>query len=1020
MARRQNVAKSRQKNTQNNIKSKVKKAAGTAKNTAKKTAKKTAQSASKVAGKKPSKSTAKSASKNAEKAPVSSTTPSRRRKRPVKKKKKLRVGRLILLIMAALAIVAIGYTTVVIATAPSIDTSDIYSYIDVNSTLYDDEGKEVSSVFSGEDRSIIKYDEIPENMINAIVAIEDKTFWDHHGFNFTRMLGAIKDAVFGGGGISGTSTITQQLARNVYLADIKSERSIKRKIVEAYYTVKLESNLSKEEIIEAYLNSVYFGNGNYGIKAAAENYFSKDVKDLNLAQCAALAALPQSPSIYELVTSINNAKLKPNYIIIYKGAVNSYVLNDVSKDRRHLTLDLMKDQGYISAKACKKAKKTPLSSIINANTKKLSGINNNYFGEYIINQVIKDLVAEYGYSSAEAYELVYTKGLKIYSTMDSTAQEVMADEFNNQDNFPGIQSYPTNSEGNIIDSNGAVALYSYYNMCGNDRFTFRDNEYKWNSDGSLTIYYGHRLNIYKTEVDGGIEYSLEFPKMFIRDEHYRFFVISGGYINIPKEYKSVDENNNLVISADFFNNENYAGFFDTDNGLSLPSSSYSLNQKIVQPQSAMVIRDVNNGQIKAMMGGREIVGEQVYNRATALRQPGSSIKPLAIYSASLQYSYDQVSDGKDSLKFINPGGTKQGEKYWGNFLTAASTVIDEKMKVDGKYWPQNSDKKFRGVISMREAIMKSINTCAVKIFQQIGPEVSSEQVQKFGITSLVTDESLPVNDMNAAALSLGGLTNGVSPLEMSNAYTAFVNGGKVYEGGCYTKVVDRSGNEILTKDYSKFNQAIDDGVAFIMRDMMFGVVEHGTGVNARLSEVKAGGKTGTTSNQYDIWFDGFTPSYAASLWIGNDMNMKLTSMSEYAARMWGRIMRQIPKANTGEYSEMPSDVHKVKVDARSGYLPSEGSKTKYEYFIIGTEPTSSEKVDFMTEEERKKKEEEEAKKKAEEEAKKKAEEEAKQQEEITDDEETPDDEADVQEDKNKDSKNKQKDQTKDKDKKKTN
>ena len=157
------------------------------------------------------------------------------------------------------------YAVGCITFAPHIDPKDIYSAVDTSSLIYDDEGKEVDSVFYTQNRQVIKYDEMPEDLINSFVAIEDKTFWKHHGFNWTRMFGAVLSSFGGGGRISGTSTITQQLARNVYLSDIKSQRSLRRKIIEMHYASKIERALSKEEIIEAYLNSIYLGYGCYGL-----------------------------------------------------------------------------------------------------------------------------------------------------------------------------------------------------------------------------------------------------------------------------------------------------------------------------------------------------------------------------------------------------------------------------------------------------------------------------------------------------------------------------------------------------------------------------------------------------------------------------------------------------------------------------------------------------------------------------------------------------------------------------------
>ena len=230
-----------------------------------------------------------------------------------------RIIRILLLAILAAVLVAAVYAAVVIAKAPKIDPDNIYSFLNESSILYDDDGNQLYSIYSGDDgnRTNVEYTQIPENMINAIVSIEDKTFWKHHGFNFIRILGAIKDSIFSSEQISGTSTLTQQLARNIYL---DNERTYARKIKEAYYTICLENKLSKEQIIEAYLNTINLGYGTYGIQSAANAYFSKDVEDLDLLECAALAALPQSPTTNALVLRVE------------KGSVNSDDKNILEQD----------------------------------------------------------------------------------------------------------------------------------------------------------------------------------------------------------------------------------------------------------------------------------------------------------------------------------------------------------------------------------------------------------------------------------------------------------------------------------------------------------------------------------------------------------------------------------------------------------------------------------------------------------------------------------------------------------------
>lgn len=795
----------------------------------------------------------------------------------------------------------ICYSFVIITKAPKIDPVNIYDNIQQSSVIYNDEGRAVDSAYYTQDRKICKYEDMPENLVNAFVALEDKTFWKHHGFNWTRMIGAVFQSITGSGKISGTSTITQQLARNVYLPETMSTRSIKRKVLEMYYAAVIERKLSKKEIVEAYLNTIYLGFGNYGVEAASESYFGKKPKDLSLVQCASLAALPQAPDSYALVQMLGTGETPDDNDTIIKKRPNKYVANDESKNRRETCLALMKDQGYITEDQYNKAKGQKLTKFLNAQLSNKAS-KYSYFHEYLLDEVIQDLMEKYDYSKDKATDLVYTGGLNIYSTVDSHAQAMIVKEFNKDSNFPSIAGYSTDGNGNIINSGGGIMLYSYRNFFNSkNEFKLKSQECKVNEDGSLTIKSGYRLNIYNTSAG----YSLEFKPTYV-NEGGKLYMYNGGYINIPEKYKSMDDNDNLVISAKFF--KKYPDWIKLGkNTATITENAYTLPEKTIEPQASMVIVEVGTGKIKAMVGGRKQQGRQLYNRALNPRQSGSSIKPISVYSGALQKSYDLASEGK-KFPFKDTGHDRQGSKYYGDYLTASSVIVDERMTFNGQTWPQNASNSFSGAVTMRKALQNSINVCAVKLELQVGAEYIADLVEKFGITTL--DREGGTNDLNPAALALGGLTNGVIPLEMAQAYAAFPNGGVRQSSIAYTKVTDRNGKVLLTSK-SESSKVLDEGVAFVMTDMLKSVVSQGIGSPAGISGVQAGGKTGTTSSEFDIWFDGFTPSYAAALWIGNDVNMQLTSMSGPAAALWGKIMNQIPKAKKGHYKSQPSDVTHV-------------------------------------------------------------------------------------------------------------
>lgn len=649
-----------------------------------------------------------------------------------------------------------AYGAYVISHAEPIHPDRIYDTLDVSSHIYDDKENLVDEIYFSENRQISTYEELPDNLKNAFIAVEDKTFWSHRGFNFRRIIGAILER-FKGGRISGTSTITQQLARNVFLPEEKSDRNLRRKITEMYYAYEIEEELSKEEILTAYLNTIYLGYGCYGVDTAARTYFGCSVEDLSLEQCAALAALPQAPGAYSLLVTEEGeytTKLKKD---LYA--------NDASESRRNMILGLMQDQGYITSEEREEATK-PLADFINPGSASVAS--KSAFKDYLIETITHDLMEQYDLTEEQATKIIYTKGLNIYSTMDSQAQKAITKQFKNKDNFPGT----------------------------------------------------------------------------------------------VKKSKGV--------------------------------------------QAAMVITKIGTGEIKAMVGSRSASGQMLFNRATNPRQPGSSIKPLTVYAAALQKSYEFQKNG-DRFKFVNTGYDKQGTKDWGNYITVSSTVIDEPMTVNGQTWPLNVTRSYSGKNTFKTAIQKSINTCAVKILAQVGISYAMDTLESFGITTAIADSSESHNDLNLAALGLGAMTEGVTPLEMALAYAAFPNGGVVNSPICYTRVDDANGRTLLEAK-SETTKVLNPGVAWIMTEVLKSNVTSGIARAAAVSGIQVGGKTGTTDDRYDIWFDGFTANYSAALWIGTDDNVAMDQSSETAAALWSKVMSNVKRAKKGEYKSRPDNV----------------------------------------------------------------------------------------------------------------
>ena len=808
--------------------------------------------------------------------------------------------------------------------APQINPDNIYDLLTENSIIYDVDGNVVDNVYMGDAlRTNVEYGQLPEDLVDAFVAIEDKTFFEHNGFNVIRIFGAIWEGVTKGERISGTSTITQQLARNLYLTETKSKRSWEgmiRKIREAYYTVVLEEALSKEQILEAYLNTIYLGFNSNGVQAASQAYFSKNAEDLSLVECALLASLPQSPNGYAPIKRMATEDIEDfdALDIIDKNDNWTIYYNANAENRLALTLYFMHEQNKISDEEYEAAKATSIRDSIDPGTGVITANSSSFFADYVVAKVIEDLSNEYAMDESEASDLIYNGGLQIYSTLSLEMQRSVESEYNKSSNFPSIGYATKDRNGNILDSTGKILLYSrdsFFTEEGD--FLLEDKEYKWNDDGSLVVYKGNRLNIYKTSVKGEVDYSVEFKNLHETVDGI-FYSRAGGVWNIASQYKDRDADGNLILSAQFFEDKPEAITKGSNDTLILHSEYYTLRQAIMQPQSAMVIMDYRTGEIKAMAGGRGLEGRMLYNRATAPRQPGSSIKPLSVYSVALQSTVD-------------------GTGHW----TAASPIDDIPMKYGGAAWPKNWYEGYTGINTLRRAVEQSINACAVNLWMQLDPQMSVDFLTNMGVTTLV--EYGEVNDVNAAALALGGMTKGISPLEMAGAYGTFGNSGTYIEPICYTRVTNKNGDVLLSKTPIT-HEVMGEDVASLMTNILQSTVTDGLGSGAKIAAQPVAGKTGTTSERYDIWFCGIKPQYSAALWIGNDVNIPMNQGSGAASALWSKVMQRVCANLPREEFEMKGEFVTATVDKISGKLPSALSSADprqtliSEIFIAGTVP----------------------------------------------------------------------------------
>lgn len=892
-------------------------------------------------------------------------------KKENKKSKKEKVGKngkkkghfwrnflITILILGFLCCGAVGVIVYrIIQDTPKIDPNNLYDLLSQNSILLDKDGNKLDNIYDGGAlRSNVEYKDIPQNLVNALVCTEDKTFFKHHGFNFVRIVGAVWNTVKSGFDekIEGTSTITQQLARNLYLEETKSARGMDgliRKIKEAYYTVVLERALSKEQILEAYLNTIGFGFNANGVQAASQAYFGKDVQDLTLIECASLASLPQLPGKYSPLKriSVDEIDNPDDYDIVTKSANWVTYYNDAGEWRIQLILDNMLDQGKITQEEYDSVNiHDDLRAALHpTDTIESSSEFSTYFRDYIVEQVIKDLQKYNGCTYNEAYKLVYQGGLIINSTLDPAIQKIVEGVYDEHSNFANIGKSGINfdKKKNILyqDSSTRVLLYLKDNMFNKDgEFVLAKDEYEKTADGGLKILSGKRLNIYKTMVGETIDYSLEF-KFFYEWKDSVLYTTNGGYIRIPAEYKDRDSDGNLIIKPEYFtaaleNGELKYGNsfkFNEDGTVTINPDLYSVYDSVIQPQSAFVVIENETGKVVAMIGGRDIEGSKLFNRATNPRQTGSSIKPLSVYSTTLQKGFTNAK-----LNAAKVDGITNRPVY-----TAATPIDDIPTDNGDEFWPSNVTNKYGGATYLRYACQQSLNTCAVSLFNNVlTPDEILTNLDNLGLSTIV--KSGESNDVNPAALALGGLTQGVSPLEMCAAYATFGNYGVYNSPTCYTTVTTKNGDVVLSS-VTESRQVLDTEVASLMLNVLKSVVDSGGATAAKMDCQPVAGKTGTTSNNYDLWFCGLTPKYSATVWLGSDSNLYLSGTSSRSAiKVWKAVMQDVGKLDPAGKFELKGEAGFVTktVDTQTGLLPTSStpdSARRSEIFIKGTEPKSS-------------------------------------------------------------------------------
>ena len=731
----------------------------------------------------------------------------------------------ILLIIVVGAAAAIGGFKGVIDSAPDISASDVMPS-KLKSVMYYPDGQEaVELVGAQSNRTIASIKDIPDCVPHAFIAIEDNRFYEHNGIDPKGIVRALFVGLSHGGNFSeGASTITQQLIKLTVFdggAETDTIQRFKRKFQEWYLALKLEKEMTKDEIMEAYLNTINLGRGAYGIEAAAERYFNKKCSDLTISEAAVIAAIAQSPS--------------------YNNPIDGQQVNAQRRDKilnNMLTLGFINQQQYDEAKADDVYSRITEVNEITKNKEVIY----TWFEDAAIDQVLKDLQEKLGYTSAEANTALYSGGLQIYLTQNRHIQDIVDRYYNDDDNFPSTE----------------------YRLHWALTYKDEDGQEVNIDENSLQSYYG-------------------------RDD-------------CDLLYDNEDQARQSI--ADFLKAK---GITDDD----IIAQNFDMT---VQVQSSFVLMDQSTGYVLALSGGRgEKKTSRSFNRATqSTRQPGSVFKTIAVFLPAL-----------DSCG-----------------LSLASTKEDEPYTTPDGYQPFNTNaNSYQGTTTIREAITYSMNVVTTKwLVEDVTPKLGIEYLENLGITTM--DEE---NDAYAP-LGLGGISNGVTNLELTGAYAAIANGGVYTQPILYSKILDKDGNVLLDNVPEK-HTAMKDSTAWLLTSAMEDVVSKGTGTPAQISNygIAEAGKTGTTDDYKDLWFVGYTPYYTAGIWFGYDDStlMRYRLGYNYNAHkvLWKNIMNEVLEGYEDRDFVMPSDVEKLRVCSTTGLLASYGCSTITEYFAKDTAPT---------------------------------------------------------------------------------
>lgn len=693
----------------------------------------------------------------------------------------------------------------------------------------------------GEKRRIpLTIEHVPEKQIKAFIAAEDDRFYKHIGVDFKGLLRAGTQLALTGKKRQGGSTITMQVARNFLLSN---EKTYLRKLKEILLALKIERQYSKNQILDLYLNKIYMGQRAYGVAAAAQTYYGKDISALSLAQQAMIAGLPKAPSIYNPITNPQRAIERRNYVL-----------------HRMLELQYISQSEYeTAANATDDAALQPINIELQA--------------PYLAEMVRQEIMSKYG-------ESAYTLGLKIYTTVPSHLQ-IAADQALQQ------------------------TLHEYDERHGYRGFPHK-NAQKNNARLTDSIIGDARQALVIAVTASGVSARL-----------YNNTLINIAWKNI--EWARPYPDKDIGTSSAFLKPN------DIIWARPLPDQEWALTQ-IPEAEAAFVALNPNNGAILALCGGFDFYHSK-YNRATqSKRQPGSGFKPI-VYTAALEKGFTPAS-----------------------IINDAPIVIEDPSQ-ENDWRPENYNRRFLGPTPLRVALRESINLVSIRLLQEVGIPQAIDTATRFGFD----------RDQLPGTLSLALGSGYASPLRMASAYAVFANGGFLVKPYLIDRIEDHQGRLLFQADpptacadcseqdpapSNRAPRAISAKINFLANSLLRDVVQRGTATQAKqLGRNDLAGKTGTTNEQRDAWFNGFATDIVASAWLGFDNSLPLgrgETGGKAALPMWIKFMKSIQQYFPEKPLIQPTGIVQAYINPADGLLLDQQAKGGiWEYFSEETVPTAT-------------------------------------------------------------------------------